>query len=68
MDVTLTFTADEQRAFLELIDAALRHAGAGALDVAAHFKGRLRSAAEPRLGSMQPTGQPPKAEADRSAS
>ncbi len=45
MDVTLILNAEEQKAFVQLIDAALRHAGTGALDAAAHFKGRLLKAA-----------------------
>lgn len=44
MKITLTLTPDEQQAFLQLIDAALRYAGNGALDVAAHFRAKLAGA------------------------
>ncbi len=54
MIVTITLTPDEQRAFLQLLDIALRHSGAGALDVAAHFKAKL-AAAERNAASEERT-------------
>ena len=44
MAITITLTPEEQRAFLQLIDVALRYSGTGALDVAAHFKTKLAAA------------------------
>lgn len=41
MNITLTLNPEEQAAIYQLIDAALRHAGAGALDVAVHFKAKI---------------------------
>lgn len=42
--VTITLTDDEQEALRQLIHAALLHSGEGALDVAAHFKGKIVAA------------------------
>jgi hypothetical protein len=44
MDITITLNDDEQKAFAQLLDVALRHSGAGALDVAAHFKMKIAQA------------------------
>jgi hypothetical protein len=44
MPITITLTPDEQRAFLQLIDAALRYSGTGALSVATHFQAKLAAA------------------------
>jgi hypothetical protein len=55
--ITITLTDQEQEALRQLIDAALRHAGEGALDVAAHFKAKLvaaRSAAGERPAKAEP--------------
>ncbi|HZV21905.1 MAG TPA: hypothetical protein VE986_10215 [Hyphomicrobiales bacterium] len=52
MTVTITLTPEEQHAFLQLLDIALRHSGAGALDVAAHFKAKL-AAAERSAGTQE---------------
>jgi hypothetical protein len=58
--VTITLTEQEQAALRQLIDAALRHAGTGALDVAAHFSAKLAAAAEDQgrlvaAGNVTPT-------------
>lgn len=42
--ITITLNPQEQEALRQLIDAALRHAGEGALDVAAHFKAKITKA------------------------
>lgn len=42
--ITITLTPEEQEALRQLIDAALRHSGGGALDVAAHFKAKVVAA------------------------
>jgi hypothetical protein len=51
--ISITLSDEEQEALRQLIDAALRHAGEGALDVAALFKSKIitaRSAAsQPRV-------------------
>ena len=44
MQITITLTDEEQAAFQQVLDAALRHLGVGALDVAAHFKAKLVAA------------------------
>jgi hypothetical protein len=44
MDITITFTSQEQAALVQLLDVALRAVGLGALDVAVHFKQKLDSA------------------------
>lgn len=44
--ITITLDANEQTAFVQILDAALRHMGAGALDAAAHFKAKLLAAAD----------------------
>jgi hypothetical protein len=44
MQITITLTDEEQSAFQQVLDAALRHSGVGALDVAAHFKAKLVAA------------------------
>jgi hypothetical protein len=43
-DITISLTEQEQAWFRALLDTALRHSGIGALEVAAHFKGKLDSA------------------------
>ncbi len=53
-DIVITLNEQEQAALQQLIDAALRHAGAGALDVAAHFKAKLISAAEAANAAARP--------------
>jgi hypothetical protein len=40
-EITITLDEKEQEALRQLIDAALRQAGEGALDVAAHFKAKV---------------------------
>jgi len=42
--INITLDDREQAALTQLIDVALRHAGIGALDVAAHFKAKLDTA------------------------
>jgi hypothetical protein len=44
MDINLTFSAEEQTAFLQLLDAALKQLGLNAVDAAAHFKNKIVSA------------------------
>jgi predicted AAA+ superfamily ATPase len=44
MDINLTFNVEEQNAFLQLIDAAVKHLGLSAVDAAAHFKNKIISA------------------------
>lgn len=44
MDITITLNPEEQAALEQLIDASLRHAGTGALNVAVHFKTKLEAA------------------------
>lgn len=41
MIITITLNPEEQAAFRQLLDAALRVAGIGALDVVVHFKSKL---------------------------
>jgi len=59
-EITITLTPEEQSALHQLIDAALRHAGSGALEVAMHFRSKIASA-------RAATADVPCAEADRSA-
>lgn len=44
MDITLTLSPEEQAALEQMIDASLRHAGTGALNVAVHFRSKLDAA------------------------
>jgi len=44
MNINISMTSEEQNAFLQLIDAALKHLGLGAVDAAAHFKAKLAAA------------------------
>jgi hypothetical protein len=44
--INITLDDQEQAALTQLIDVALRHAGIGALDVAAHFKAKLDTAVQ----------------------
>lgn len=44
MDITITLNPEEQAALEQMIDASLRHAGTGALNVAVHFKNKLDAA------------------------
>jgi hypothetical protein len=41
MNINISMTPEEQNAFLQLIDAALKHLGLGAVDAAAHFKAKI---------------------------
>lgn len=55
--ITMQLSDQEQEALRQLIDAALRHAGEGALDVAAHFKAKLamaRQEAEAHAAGFMP--------------
>ena len=54
-DITLTLNDEEQKALAGVIDMALRHSGIGAADVAAHFIGKLRVAAN---GTQTAPGAP----------
>lgn len=45
--ITITLDEQEQAAFKQLLDIALRQSGMGALDVAAHFKVKLDQASVP---------------------
>lgn len=47
-EIKITLSPEEQSALMQLIDAALRHSGSGALDVAAHFKAKIASALKTR--------------------
>jgi hypothetical protein len=44
MEINLSLNAEEQTAFLQLIDAALKHLGLSAVDAAAHFKSKIVAA------------------------
>jgi predicted AAA+ superfamily ATPase len=44
MNITISLTAEEQAAFLQLLDAAVKHIGLGAVDAAVHFKAKLAAA------------------------
>ena len=46
--ITLTLTAQEEQHFVQLMDAALRHGGAGILDVAVLFRGKIITAHQER--------------------
>lgn len=43
-NITLTLTPEEEQAFKQLLDAALRAAGIGALTVVSHFSKKLEDA------------------------
>jgi hypothetical protein len=43
-NITIVLNDAEQQAFGQLLDTALRHSGAGALDVAYHFRQVLQGA------------------------
>jgi hypothetical protein len=42
--IAILLNDQEQRAFTQLLDTALRHAGMGALEVVAHFKAKVEAA------------------------
>lgn len=44
MDINLSLNAEEQNAFLQLIDAAVKHLGLSAVDAASHFKNKIVTA------------------------
>jgi hypothetical protein len=44
MDITISMSPEEQTAFLQLLDAAVKHLGLNAVDAVAHFKGKIASA------------------------
>ena len=56
--ISLSLDEKEQSAFMQLIDVALRQAGLGALDVAAHFKVKL-DAAIAAQATVQESAVPP---------
>jgi hypothetical protein len=49
--ITLVLNQQEQNAFLQLIDTALRSSGLAAFDLAAHFRGKLAEAVQAASGS-----------------